>query len=320
MLKHGIFTAEEYLQLEKDRRRYCGARVAYNLLLVGDNPTEAQIRMFEDISFTLFTSNGTTRTTFRHRFEDVDRLAMHWIGKLFPRDAELRIQDRAVSHGLTSLEFARHILQAYPKSDYEASDLLLSLVELRLANGETYITEPSGSPLQYLKPPFAVSLSYPEALRYPINRWVARRALKRFQKLPLPDAWTTSKGGPAFQVRQIPYIHPEAAEFSRHNPGFHFETRSVFAPTPGACQILRTMNIFNRAYFSQQQLEEGGAAAFKSLVPGGLWIVGRTLEQDFTNHVTFLRRGEHGWEVLERIGSGSEMESVVLPPNALPNA
>jgi hypothetical protein len=32
------------------------------------------------------------------------------------------------------------------------------------------------------------------------------------------------------------------------------------------------------------------------------------LEEDFSNHVTFLRRHQEKWEVLDRIGSGSEME------------
>jgi hypothetical protein len=72
------------------------------------------------------------------------------------------------------------------------------------------------------------------------------------------------------------------------------------------------MNIFNRAYFSTEKLLEGANAAFQSIKVGGIWIVGRTLEEDFSNHVTFLRRIEEGWEVLERIGGGSEMEQLAL--------
>ena len=76
------------------------------------------------------------------------------------------------------------------------------------------------------------------------------------------------------------------------------------------------MNIFNRDYFSEQQLTEGVSAAFQSLQPGGLWIVGRTLEEKFTNQATFFRRNEQGFEVLERIGSGSEMEALALRATA----
>ena len=81
---------------------------------------------------------------------------------------------------------------------------------------------------------------------------VAMRARRRFDNLKLPPGWSKSPGGPGFQVRQIPYIHPEALSLSRKNPNFHFCERSIFDRTPGvACQVVRTMNIFNRAYFSE---------------------------------------------------------------------
>ena len=147
-------------------------------------------------------------------------------------------------------------------------------------------------------------------------------ARRRFGKLNLPPGWSAtqntepqripSQHGPDLRVRYIPYIHPEAIALTRTNPNFRFCERSVFDATPGTCDVLRTMNIFNRDYFSEQQLTEGVSAAFQSLQPGGLWIVGRTLEEDFTNHATFFRRNEQGFEVLERIGSGSEMEALAL--------
>ena len=83
--------------------------------------------------------------------------------------------------------------------------------------------------------------------------------------------------------------------------------RSVFEHTPGV-DVLRTMNVLNKAYFSAEQLVNAASAAFHSLKPGGIWIVGRTLEENFSNHATFLRRHQEKWEVLDRIGNGSEME------------
>ena len=86
----------------------------------------------------------------------------------------------------------------------------------------------------------------------------------------------------------------------------------MFDHTPGECDVIRTMNIFNKAYFSDQQLAAGVRAIHDSLKPGGLWIVGRTLEEVFANHATFLRRRNGGWEVLGRIGEGSEMEHLAM--------
>jgi hypothetical protein len=323
MVKFGIITEEQYLRLDERQRRYSGAHVAYNLLSVGEQPSAEQIRIFEDVSFTLRTSNGTFRTTFRNRFEDVDRVAIQWIGKLHSAGSSFLVQDRAVSHGLTSKEFAERIFEHFPNAVFEASDLLLGLVELSV-EGEVYIAERSGTVLQYIKAPFVVPLYHQESRRYPWNRWVAGRARRRFDNLNLPSSWSTtqstepqrisSKSGLDLRVRYIPYIHPEALALTRKNPNFQFRERSVFDATPGTCHVLRTMNIFNRDYFSEQQLAEGVAAVFRSLQPGGLWIVGRTLEEKFTNHATFFRRNEKGFEVLERTGSGSDMEALALNP------
>src|SRR4051812_24666207 len=103
-----------------NERRFMGPRVAYNLLQVGENPSDAEIRVFEDISVTLRTSNGTFRTTFRNRFEDVDALCIRLMEKSFSADLPMRIEDRAVSHGLTSCEWAKRLLPVFPRAEIEA--------------------------------------------------------------------------------------------------------------------------------------------------------------------------------------------------------
>jgi hypothetical protein len=286
--------------------------VSHALLDVGENPTDEQIRQFEDISFTLRTSNGTYRTTFRQRFHDVDAVAMRCMERFYPPESELLIQDRAVSNGLTSWEWAQRVFAVYPRTQFEASDILLYLVRLTLADGAMYIAEPDGHPLQYIKPPFVVSVEHREPLRYPLNHLVAAWARRRFRRLALPEGWTETSGGTGYQVKRISCMHPQALRFSREHPGFQLRARSVFNAAPDSCHVLRTMNIFNEAYFSMEQLAVGAAAAFDSLMPGGLWIVGRTLEEDSSNHATVFRRGDSGWEVLERVGAGWELEKLAL--------
>lgn len=70
---------------------------------------------------------------------------------------------------------------------------------------------------------------------------------------------------------------------------------------------MRTMNVLNKTHFSDAQLSAGAEAAFQSLSVGSIWIVGRTLESDFSNL---------GRSVLYRIGNGSEMEEFVNRTNA----
>ena len=276
------------------------ARVAYNLLRTSDNPGPEEIRMFEDICMTLRTSNGTFRTTFPGRFRDVDAASLRWIASSFRLGSLLRVQDRAASTGLTSAEWWGGLSPAFPALEFEASDLLLELMELS-AGEETFVVEPNGLPLQYIRPPFVTSLSYPESWRNPILRWVSSWAKRRFRGLP---------GN--IQPRAISCIHPQARQLLRTTPGFRFVVRSVFECTPAGCDVLRTMNILNLSYFPAGQLIQAVRAIFDSLVPGGLWIVGRSLESDLSNHASILRRHEDGWEVLERIGQGSEIEDLAL--------
>lgn len=310
MLRRGICTTEEYIRAGP-RRRLSGSRVSYSLLDVGQNPTEEQIAVFEDISFTLRISNGTFRTTFRERFRDVDAAAIRWMKKFYPVDAELRVQDRAVSSGLTSCEWAEQLFPVFPRALFEASDIVLYLVRLELPDGAIYIAEPDGRPLQYCKPPWVVSLQHAEPRRYPFNGLVAARAKRRFKRLRLPAGWTESTGGDGYRVSRISCIHPQAQALARRNAAFEVRIRSVFDATPGSCDVLRTMNIFNKSYFPVEQLADGARAAFQSLTHGGLWIAGRTTEDDLRNHATLFRRGEGGWEILERIGAGSEIEELV---------
>ena len=310
MVKFGFCTPEQFLRAGA-QRRYSGAHAAYNLLDVGDHPSEEQIRAFEDVSFTLQTSNGTFRRTFQNRFRDVDAATMRWMEQLFSNKPEVEVQDRAVSHGLTTWEWAGRVFRLFPRARFEASDILMELIELSRGR-ETYILEPGGQPLQYVRAPFAVSLAHPEPRRYPVNQLVALRARKRFAKLGLGPERVKAAEASGWRLRRFPCIHPLARTLAQQNSNFQFRLRSVFDETPGNCDVLRTMNIFNRAYFATEDLERGASAVFRSLRWGGMWVVGRTWDHDFTNHASLFLKSERGWELLERIGSGWEMESAAL--------
>jgi hypothetical protein len=311
MLRFGIFKSAQYPK-SNEARRLAASRVSYDLLDVGEDPTEDKIEIFEDLSRRLRTSNGIFRTTFADRFRDLDQIAMRWIAKSYGADTALHVQDRAASHALTSYEWAVKLLEQYPEATFEASDKMFWLVRLSINGGGTYVIEPGGELLQYIRPPFVVSLQRREPWRFLVNRAIAARARRRFQRLSLPRDWMETAAGTGYQVGRIPFVHPRALRFSRENPSFRLQVRSVFERTPDCCHVLRTMNIFNPAYFSQEQLSDGILAAFHSLKTGGIWIVGRTLEKDFSNHASFLQKQRSGWRVLERLGKGSEIESLAL--------
>jgi hypothetical protein len=307
MFRFGICTEQQYRRTSNRGGR---ANIAYSLLRFEDSPTEEQVRIFEDIHLRMRTSNGTNRTSFARRFEDLDTAALAWMQRLFRSDEDLRVQDRAASHCLTSWEFAQRIFPLFPKASFEASDRVLDILELPLASGETYVLEPDGQPLQYIRPPIVVSLSEREARRYPVNRLIAAWAAWRFRRMGLPIGSTSGPVGSP-PARKLSCVHPLAARAAAGEMRFQIRQRSVFDVTPAACHVLRTMNILNRAYFSPEQLACAAAAAFESVCLGGLWIVGRTREEDSSNHATLFARRERGWEVVDRFGTGSEIEELV---------
>jgi hypothetical protein len=83
MLQFGIWTPDQYARATK-RRRLCGSGVSFSLLEVSDHPTTEEILRFEEISFFLRTSNGTTRT-IRHRMVDVDEVTIRLMYDIFLR-------------------------------------------------------------------------------------------------------------------------------------------------------------------------------------------------------------------------------------------
>jgi hypothetical protein len=311
VLRFGIYNEQQYLRAGSQRREL-GTCVAYTLLDVGIDPSDERISMFEDVCFRLRMSDGTFRTSFPQRFVDLDAAALCWMAELFAPEAELRIQDRAASHCLTSYEWAVRIFAAHFRAEFEASDQFLYLHELTLPGGEKYIVEPSGKPLQYIRPPLVLSACHREPRRYPLNLLLGFWARRRFARLALPAGWMLSDGGSGYRVRQIPCVHPRAAALAVRDPRFQLRTRSVFEVTPQSCDVLRTMNILNRAYFAEEQLETAVNAAFDSVRPGGLWILGRTWEDDFSNHATFFLRCEDTWQVLGRLRNGSELEDLAV--------
>ena len=310
MLQFGILTPDQYARAT-ERRRLSGSGVSLNLLEVSDHPTTEEISRFEEISFTLRTSNGTTRTTFRHRMVDVDEVTIRLMRQYFRSEEELIIQDRAASNCLTSMEWAEQLLPIFPQARLEASDALLCLLRVSFSGNRTYFVEPGGQPLQYVKPPFVVCLNPREPYRYLLNHLIAGFAKRWFQRLCLELNFSNSVHTNRYRIDKISCIHPEARSLCLREPQFTIFERSVFERTPGL-SVLRTMNILNLAYFSRDQIGDGIQAAFDSLKPGGLWIVGRTLQESYTNHVTFFRRTETKWEILERIGDGSEIEALVM--------
>ncbi|HWQ52534.1 MAG TPA: hypothetical protein VN442_02540 [Bryobacteraceae bacterium] len=319
-LKLGICSLAQDCPFQRFWRR---GLMSASLLAFTRQPTAAGKALFERLMPEICDSGGVNRITTPGRFTGLDAAVQECLATIFPPGFSLRVQDWAVSSGITAAEWFTVLRQNYPDVDLTASDRLTYLVEARLPEtGETYIVEPDGAPLQYIRPPFVLSLVQSQHWLYPVNRILQRSALRNWRealatRLRIPAEWhdsedpgVTSVEAPPFVLRRLPLVHPDATALCGER--FHIRTHSVFEPAKHRAHVIRTMNILNRAYFTDDQLQDAAVAVETSLDPGGVWIVGRTLvEPPFDNHVTVFRKCDDGWETLLRIGAGSEMEPIV---------
>lgn len=266
-------------------------------------------------------SSGIYRTTFRKRFEQLDPKTIAILRSRFDSAKPLSVEDWAASDCLTSAEWAPVLFSAFPKARLAASDLTLFLIEALLPEGDAFIIETNGAAIQYLSGPFVIRMAPREPHGLPLNWLLCKRAAAKLQQMrsewKIPAAWLESNSAELtqgrFQFRKISVTHPEAENFARTDPRFTVRQHSAFDSLAEPVDVIRTMNIFNNGYFPPERLTEGARAVWRSLAPGGVWIVGRTVRQDPPHHqVSYFTRTESGFELIERVDKGSEIEALVL--------
>jgi hypothetical protein len=311
MLKIGIWRPDQDTPAQRWWRR---GSIAASIL--ADDACAAPGR-FERIMQQISLSNRVARTTFPGRFAALNESVQTCLESVFRPDQELVVEDWAVSSGTTAAEWFTRLKAGFPRVRFTASDAALYLVEARRGD-DTYILQPDGTPIQYVRPPFVVSLVRKHNWLYPVNRLVQERALREWERiasqLEIPE-WQDFSGPavvkqPAFELRRLPLLHP--AVLALRSEAFQIRRHSVFSALSAPVDVIRTMNILNRAYFSEAQLRDAVEAVERSLKPGGVWIVGRTvIEQPPQHEATVYRKLASGWEPLLRIGPGSEVEPLV---------
>lgn len=296
-------------------------RIALTLLRMPVPASPLQISLFESAMLHLRLSNGVFRTTFPGRFRALDGPINDLLAGRFERAQPLHVEDWGASDCLTSTEWLSGLMARFPRVTLTASDLTMFLIEAALPDGSAFVIEAGMEPIQYIHPPFVIRLSVPEPRRLVLNRflaWRARRRLRNLRKLwHFPENWLNSESEsfeqPPFVFRKVPLVHPIARALAASSPAFSLRRHSVFEAAERPCDVIRTMNILNLSYFPRERLVEGCRAVASSLKEGGVWIVGRTSSGEADKHnVSVLIREATSFRLLERLGTGSEIEDLAL--------
>jgi hypothetical protein len=319
VFKLGVYRLDQF---EKAGSILAKNRVSFHLLR--EAPSQDQSRLFECVMPQIRLSNGVYRTTSRARFAGFDKFVNAALARQFVSSRELDVHDWAASDCVASAEWAISLQSSFPNAQVTASDLTLFLLEAALAGGETFIFETNGELLQYVRPPFVIRYNPPEHRLMLVNRFLASRGRRKFlrarERWSIPEQWLTGDSFDTldlapFVIAKIPLIHPDALR--QKSDRFAIIRHSAFESLEQPCDVIRTMNIFNLKYFPDATLMEGSEAVRRSLVPGGIWIVGRTVsENPPVHHATIFIKDAGAFRVLERYGKGSEIEPLILASRA----
>jgi hypothetical protein len=296
-------------------------QISYSLLKTPSPAAAEDIKRFETVIRRVCLSSGVSRTTYRSRFDDVEAVTQEVLLHTFRADRALNVHDLGASDGLLSMQWAQRLFAAFPRARMTASDTILYFTEAALvSSGATYILEPNGTPIQYTKAPFVVWLPRREHPLYLLNtlmRAWARWQLKRQGLCDEPVSWqgvpdgaVINRGG--WRFRQIPLVHPDVLAFACIGR-FQIVEADAFCSLPSQCDVIRSMNLFQPAVFSDAKIRKGIRAAIESIVEGGVFVVGRTMESDgCRNDVSIFQKSRGRVRVVERLGKGFEFEQLAL--------
>jgi hypothetical protein len=118
------------------------------------------------------------------------------------------------------------------------------------------------------------------------------------------DGWTFTK---------IPLLHPEALAFASSCGRFAIVEADAFTSLTRPCDVIRAMNLYQTHAFDRAKIRQGLAAALDSLVEGGIFIAGKTIESEGSrNDVSIYRKVEDRFELLKTLGRGFEQEALAL--------
>jgi hypothetical protein len=235
--------------------------------------------------------NGVYKTTAGHRLDDVNRL----VADLLPDDRPLCLMDVAVSSGVTALDWSEQLTAAGVAHTMLAGDNYTEGVWLSFGWADVVLDRDR------------THLLYADILGRGVETSSeSRRSMLVTGVLAVLARYRLLRP----RVRRIPLVSPRLQSHSAVTvvEDDIFARRAALA---GRFHAVRAANILNRVYFDDVRLTRAVANLRERLRADGLLIVCRT-HPDGTNHGTVFRAGTVGFDVVARIGDGSEIEGLVV--------
>jgi hypothetical protein len=245
-------------------------------------------------------ANRTFKTTLSGRMSELDKRTVQ-----LARDRGWRnpvILDVGVSSGATTIDLLETMRSSRLSPTITATDLIIEARIFAIAPGIRVLEDSLGNSLQYELFGWGIRpWNRPSGLDfvkgYFLLRSLAIILAAIFPKSHVMDVKLISRLRMFSTMGEVEFLEND---LTRRCPDF--ENRF---------DIVRAANVLNRGYFEllklQGMVDNLTTYARKS---GGLIIINRTHE-DGTNHGTFFEVSDNAPHVVQRIGSGSEIEALV---------
>ena len=258
--------------------------------------------------------NGTYKYTYSNRLDDLNDV----VEQLLPPVRPLRIMDVAVSSGISALEWVEKLERAGIEHHMTAGDLTLNTYLVSIGRRLHALVDKTGYPLQfdiYGKP----------VVNPPGKRNLARYFLPLFVINTVLRLWFTKMRtvvdeGEIFQLRgvlcrRITLVSPRLKRPSNFvliedDIVNNLSLRRSF-------HIIRAANILHREYFDDPALAAIVINLRSRLLDNGLLVICKTEGPPLGNMASVYKlNNDRRFEVISRIGGGSELDELVLelPP------
>jgi len=261
----------------------------------GPEGVERERRFFNGLRL----SNGTYKETAPRRLAELDALILRHLPPALP----VTVLDVGVSSGVTTADLIASLEQASHPCHATAVDLVLHGQLFRVMGALDVLTDREGYVLQVALGPLAKCRPHDpsgSALRRALEGGMNAVAghLARRSRTGVPVRLVTSR------LLTRPDVHLIEHDLNCERT----EWRKRF-------DIVRAANVLNRDYFPEATLRTMVAHLLSYVKEGALFAACRTVPGR-GNQATLFRTGTGGVTVVDRLGGGSEIESLVLNHDA----
>jgi hypothetical protein len=257
--------------------------------------------------------NGTVKTTNANRLDDLNAAILPHIAQI--SDSPLRVMDVSISSGVSTLEWYDFLGRNGIICNMVGTDLTVYTSLLSLTPRLAVLVDRNRNILHMDAfgrgaPPRARGL---QGIAAGMIRTLFRVAMMVDHQLP-PLQGNVREAAQGHLLRCEPVTLLTRSLSQRES--LHVVEEDLLAPERPefreAFHVVRAANILNRAYFSTQVLLQVARKLKERLMPNGLLVVCRTSDDGVNNATLFQSTAGCGLRILLRLGSGSEIEDLLV--------